>query len=172
MAYCTNILYVHIGTSLTVLTMAIIKCKNVFKYYLHLHIAANQYGGSGAMHSVSATTSSSTSITTSASTSSSDVPNGVTSSSSWDLFTALGLGPSLPTPVPSPLPGTGAGTVHASLDGENESEFMLSGGAKNALVAVQRYYSNVSADFDRQQSIDLLLGIVSSTLPSLPSFFA
>lgn len=132
-----------------------------------IYIAANQYGGSGAMHSVSATTSSSTSITTSATASYSDIPNGVTStSSSWDFFTALGLGPSIPTPVP----GTGADAVHAALEGENESEFMLSGGAKNALVAVQRYYSNVSADFDRQQSIDLLLGIVSSTLPSYPSF--
>ena len=39
-----------------------------------------------------------------------------------------------------------------------EREFVLSGGAKNALVAVQRYYSNVATDFERQQSMDLLLG--------------
>lgn len=133
-----------------------------------IYTAANQYGGSGAMHSVSAT--SSTSITTSATTSYSDVPNGMTSTiSSWDFFTALGLGPSLPTPVPTPIPVPG--TVQASLEGENESEFVLSGGAKNALVAVQRYYSNVAADFDRQQSIDLLLGIISST-HVIPTFFA
>ena len=84
--------------------------------------------------------------------------------SSWDLLTVLGLGPTLPpTPVPAPttIPGSTpgpAGPGHGSLEGESEGEFMLSGRAKNALVAVQRYYSNVSADFDRQQSIDLLLG--------------
>ena len=31
-------------------------------------------------------------------------------------------------------------------------------GAQNAIVAVQRYYSNISSDFERQQSIDLMLG--------------
>lgn len=124
-------------------------------------MTAYQYGGSGAMHSVSATAS--TSSSTSYTPSSSDAPTSVTpTTSSWDLLTVLGLGPSLPpTPVPAPdiTPAPGpAGPGHGSLEGEGEGEFMLSGGAKNALVAVQRYYSNVSADFDRQQSIDLLLG--------------
>ena len=113
------------------------------------------------MHSVSATTSTVSSYTPS----SSDAPTSVTpTTSSWDLLTVLGLGPSfppppVPAPVTTPAPGPApAGPGHGSLEGEGEGEFMLSGGAKNALVAVQRYYSNVSTDFDRQQSIDLLLG--------------
>eukprot|EP01041_Mallomonas_annulata_P005167 gene5167-10329_t len=40
-----------------------------------------------------------------------------------------------------------------------ENEFILTGGAKNVLVAAQRYYSNVLVDFERQQAIDVLLGI-------------
>ena len=40
-----------------------------------------------------------------------------------------------------------------------EHEIKVVGGVGNALVAAKRYYSNVSRDFDRQQSMDLLLGI-------------
>jgi hypothetical protein len=44
-------------------------------------------------------------------------------------------------------------------DDEGENQFVLTGGAKNALVACQRFYSNISTDYERQQSMDLLLGI-------------
>ena len=44
-------------------------------------------------------------------------------------------------------------------DDEGENHFVLTGGAKNALVACQRFYSNISTDYERQQSMDLLLGI-------------
>jgi hypothetical protein len=40
-----------------------------------------------------------------------------------------------------------------------QREFVLTDGAQNALVAVQRYYSNVSLDAEKQQALDLLLGI-------------
>jgi hypothetical protein len=36
--------------------------------------------------------------------------------------------------------------------------FKLTGGIKNGLVAVNRYYANVTSDYDKQLSIDLLLG--------------
>ena len=44
-------------------------------------------------------------------------------------------------------------------DDDGDNHFVLTGGAKNALVAVQRFYSNISTDYERQQSMDLLLGI-------------
>ena len=55
------------------------------------------------------------------------------------------------------LPTWGLSSSSTPQEG-GEREFVLSGGAKNALVAVQRYYSNIATDFERQQSIDLLLG--------------
>lgn len=54
------------------------------------------------------------------------------------------------------------------IGGESERDFALSGGAKNAFVAVQRYYSNVSTDFERQQSIDLLLGTFQPSRGGIP----
>lgn len=99
-----------------------------------LYNTAHQYGGSGAMHSLTTSALSSPTTATSA-TRSSDHP---VQSSPWDLLTGWGKSPAPPQ--------------------ENEREFALSGGATNALVAVQRYYSNISTDFERQQSIDLLLG--------------
>mmetsp|Transcript_3250 Transcript_3250/g.5057 ORF Transcript_3250/g.5057 Transcript_3250/m.5057 type:complete len:1088 (-) Transcript_3250:150-3413(-) len=57
----------------------------------------------------------------------------------------------------------GSGAMHKvdeqATESTGEKEFVLTGGAKNAIVAVQRYYSNISTDFERQQSMDLLLGI-------------
>jgi hypothetical protein len=57
----------------------------------------------------------------------------------------------------------GSGAMHKVDEQETtatgEREFVLTGGAKNAVVAVQRYYSNISTDFERQDSIDVLLGI-------------
>lgn len=60
----------------------------------------------------------------------------------------------------------GSGAMHkvdehekrSAVDDTVEKEIVLTGGAKNALVAVQRYYSNVSLDFERQQQIDILVG--------------
>ena len=52
-----------------------------------------------------------------------------------------------------------------------EREFVLSGGAKNALVAVQRYYSNVATDFERQQSMDLLLGEQNNSSSEIYTFY-
>jgi hypothetical protein len=108
---------------------------------------AHQYGGSGAMHSLTTSASSkAASQMTQSISSTSPLPATPTTtrsldhpvqSSPWDLLTGWGR-----SPVPQ----------------ETEREFALSGGAKNALVAVQRYYSNISTDFERQQSIDLLLG--------------
>lgn len=40
-----------------------------------------------------------------------------------------------------------------------EKEFTLAQGASNALVAMQRYYSNVSLDNERQMAMDLILGV-------------
>ena len=96
-----------------------------------LFYTANQYGGSGAMHSLSTSKSASTS------TSTSHALETTPTKSSWDFLGGWGMSSSTP---------------------EGEREFVLSGGAKNAIVAVQRYYSNISTDFERQQSIDLLLG--------------
>ena len=57
----------------------------------------------------------------------------------------------------------GSGAMHRIDQGaENasgEREFVLTKGAQNMLVAAQRYYSNLSSDFERQQSFDILLGI-------------
>lgn len=59
----------------------------------------------------------------------------------------------------------GSGAMHKVDEEKKNSEehgervFVLTGGAKNAFVAAQRYYSNVSLDFERQQQIDLILGI-------------
>ena len=53
-----------------------------------------------------------------------------------------------------------------------EREFVLSGGAKNALVAVQRYYSHVATDFERQQSMDLLLGEQNKSCKKIVIFFS
>ena len=61
----------------------------------------------------------------------------------------------------------GSGAMHR-IDAETdaftgEKEFVLTGGAQNLLVAAKRYYSNMSTDFDRQQSIDITLGIFEPT---------
>ena len=37
--------------------------------------------------------------------------------------------------------------------------FKLTGGIKNGLVAVNRYYANVMSDYEKQQAIDLILGM-------------
>jgi len=42
---------------------------------------------------------------------------------------------------------------------DGQRELILTGGAKNALVAVQRYYSNNVTDYERQSAMDLFLGI-------------
>ena len=52
-----------------------------------------------------------------------------------------------------------SGSTDTGADPSSEREFVLTGGAKNALVAAKRYYSNVLTDYDRQQAIDLMLGI-------------
>ena len=44
-------------------------------------------------------------------------------------------------------------------DQSPDTVFVLTGGAKNALVAAQRYYSNIRSDYERQNSIDMLLGV-------------
>jgi len=53
--------------------------------------------------------------------------------------------------------------------GGGERVFVLAAGKRNALVAAQRYYSNVSTDFDRQHSMDLILGIIEPELGTLPT---
>ena len=50
-----------------------------------------------------------------------------------------------------------------------ERVFVLTAGKRNALVAAKRYYSNVSTDFDRQHSMDLLLGILEPEKGTLPA---
>jgi hypothetical protein len=40
-----------------------------------------------------------------------------------------------------------------------KKEIVVGGGALNAVTAMQRYYSNISTDFERQQAMDLLLGV-------------
>jgi hypothetical protein len=54
--------------------------------------------------------------------------------------------------------GGGGGTASGS-GSEAERGFTLTGGAKNALVAAQRYYSNVLSDYERQNAMDIMLGI-------------
>ena len=50
------------------------------------------------------------------------------------------------------------GTTTATTTTTTLTNTTLLVGAQNAIVAVQRYYSNISSDFERQQSIDLMLG--------------
>lgn len=49
----------------------------------------------------------------------------------------------------------GSGAMHRVEEAEGaiagQRDLMLTGGAKNALVAVQRYYSNNVTDYERQQ---------------------
>lgn len=40
----------------------------------------------------------------------------------------------------------------------HQHKFQMLGGIRNGLVAVNRYYSNVATDYDKQSAIDLLLG--------------
>ena len=42
---------------------------------------------------------------------------------------------------------------------ESGPRFKLTGGIKNGLVAVNRYYANVTSDYDKQQAMDLILGM-------------
>ena len=109
-------------------------------------------------------------------------PPSSSSSSSLSLFAWLNPFSSSPSPHltpkpplrtnPSselPLPSSGGrGGMGGSDSTMGEREYVLSGGAKNAVVAVQRYYSNISTDFERQQSIDLLLGVFRPTRGGTP----
>jgi hypothetical protein len=63
---------------------------------------------------------------------------------------------------------TNGNSSSPSVPSSSDQEFRLTGGSKNALVAVQRYYSNISTDYDRQQSIDLLLGIYEPKKNTVP----
>ena len=86
-------------------------------------------------------------------------------------FTHLPPKPPLHTNPSSELPllsSGGRGGMGGSDSTMGEREYVLSGGAKNAVVAVQRYYSNISTDFERQQSIDLLLGVFRPTRGGTP----
>jgi hypothetical protein len=56
-------------------------------------------------------------------------------------------------------PGGGGGSTASGSSNEAERGFTLTGGAKNALVAAQRYYSNVLNDYERQNAMDIMLGI-------------
>jgi hypothetical protein len=47
-------------------------------------------------------------------------------------------------------------------DEESNGEIKLTGGAKNAFVAVTRYLSNNFSDSDKQRSLDLFLGVYNS----------
>ena len=53
-------------------------------------------------------------------------------------------------------------------DPSADPEFALTGGARNALVAAQRYYSNVRTDFERQQAMDLILGVFEPKVGQRP----
>jgi hypothetical protein len=78
-----------------------------------------------------------------------------------------------PSPASQQLSGNMSGSSSSSssssaLQSTPDQEFCLTGGSKNALVAVQRYYSNISTDYDRQQAIDLLLGIYEPKKNTVP----
>ena len=51
--------------------------------------------------------------------------------------------------------------AEAELEHERDSEprFKLTGGLKNGLVAVNRYYANITSDYDKQLAMDLILGL-------------
>eukprot|EP00952_Eustigmatos_sp_NYUAD-ZCMA_P001792 8034-Eustigmatos_ZCMA.PRE.1 len=49
-----------------------------------------------------------------------------------------------------------------------ERDYKLTGGAKNALVAVRRYYSNAVQDFEKQQMMDLFLGVAVPQKGGMP----
>ena len=51
-----------------------------------------------------------------------------------------------------------AETPAAAASHSGGPRFKLTGGIKNGIVAVNRYYANVTSDFDKQLSMDLLLG--------------
>jgi hypothetical protein len=53
--------------------------------------------------------------------------------------------------------------------GEEEGLFTITGGVQNAVVAIKRYSSNISSDYDRQQSIDLQLGVYQPSKERLKS---
>jgi hypothetical protein len=55
--------------------------------------------------------------------------------------------------------GPGGGKEAEEGEPVQDTVFVLTGGAKNALVAAKRYYSNVLSDYERQNSIDMLLGV-------------
>ena len=54
--------------------------------------------------------------------------------------------------------GIGASTVAAG-EAAKPTEFAMTGGIQNGVVAVNRYYSNITADAEKQQAFDLLLGV-------------
>jgi hypothetical protein len=99
----------------------------------HGDVLANQYGGSGAMHKLE------------------NKKEKKVTSNAHKLHSLSGD------------EMDGAHTAHDKHSGDakksDKKVFSLIGGAQNALVAVQRYYSNISTDFERQQCVDLLLGV-------------
>ena len=57
----------------------------------------------------------------------------------------------------------GSGAMHRvdikGTDTAGETEFTMTGGISNGVVAINRYYSNISMDAEKQQAIDLMLGV-------------
>jgi hypothetical protein len=95
----------------------------------HGDVLARQYAGSGAMHRVD---------------------------SNMSIFSALSK---LLGVEQSTSKGSGNNNSSSSQkDSRKDADLTLSGGATNAIVAVQRYYSNISTDYERQQAMDILLG--------------
>jgi len=94
---------------------------------------AMQYAGSGAMHKVDGN------------------PNNKTVNDKGDKGDNDGQGQEF-------IIADGTTTTTATTTTTTLTNTTLLVGAQNAIVAVQRYYSNISSDFERQQSIDLMLG--------------
>ena len=69
---------------------------------------------------------------------------------------SLSLSLSLSLPSLTPLPSD---PDRRPLKEGGEREFVLTGGAKNAVVAVERYYSNNVTDKEKQMAINLFLGV-------------
>ena len=117
--------------------------------------AAEQYGGSAAMHRVDSHVRRGGGNDTAG-----GAPPTPTAASGRGLCGAHPVAPAPGASEPHDSEKSEPSSLFAAIVGhspgrapeaEGEREYVLSGGAKNAVVAVQRYYSNISTDFERQQ---------------------
>jgi len=140
----------------------------------HGNYLAIQYGGSGAMHSLALETPANLPATIVKSGS----VNEVGSEAVWTMrpsedeeglsrsetegphsYSNPNLNPGTSSEEPHTSAADDIPTETSSSSSSSHPVFKLTGGIKNGLVAVNRYYANVTTDYEKQQAIDLLLGM-------------